>query len=237
MSSSSETQTQSQSEYQPHSQTESQTQTHTHSQSPALSESSAKSKNKSPSPVQSPDPINQVPAQPKDADELLHESHFLDLKANNYLLDVESFRHQHPVIIEIIRGHPLYYALSTTAVVPHIYLQQIWNTIQYISEEGRNRLETDIDDFTTSFTLKTFRRMINLPEKGHCQRKTGFDDFVSEDELCQDIMRLGYSTNLPNASRFKRMHLTSLWHTLFSIINRCLTSKHTGIDKCSISVL
>ena len=50
-------------------------------------------------------------------------------------------------------------------------------------------------------------------------------------------MSLGYSEHLPNASKFKRMHLTPLWHTLFSILNRCLTSKHTGIDRCSISTL
>ena len=79
--------------------------------------------------------------------------------------------------------------------------------------------------------------MLSLPEKGDRQGKTEFDDFASDNELCQDIMRLGYSGNLQNASRFKRMHLTPLWHTLFSIINRCLTSKHTGIDKCNISVL
>ena len=158
---------------------ETQTQSQTHSQSPFPSESPVKSKSKTPSPAQSSAqssesakntvqsvPIAQVPAIPKDPNELLHESLFLDLKPNNYHLDVESFRCQHPVIIEILKRHPIYYALSATACVPHIYLQQVWNTIQYIPEEVNYRFEAFIDEFTTSFELKTFKRILSLPERG-----------------------------------------------------------------------
>ncbi|GJX66744.1 hypothetical protein Tco_0301087 [Tanacetum coccineum] len=88
-----------------------------------------------------------------------------------------------------------------------------------------------IENVHVAFTLKQFRRMFDLTGKEE------YDDFSLEEELCADIVRLGYEESLPKASAIRRKHLSQVWATLFSIINRCLTSKSTGMDQCSISVL
>ena len=57
-------------------------------------------------------------------DEALYPIHeFLDVVPNNHYLDPANFRTDFPVVVEILRRHPLFYALNETAVVPLIYVQ------------------------------------------------------------------------------------------------------------------
>ena len=67
-------------------------------------------------------PISQSQYVTQHPNQLLHESLFLALKPNNFHLDVDSFKCQHLVIIEILKSHPLHYALSITPDMPLIYL-------------------------------------------------------------------------------------------------------------------
>ena len=110
-------------------------------------------------------PISQSQSVTQHPNQLLHESLFLALKPNNFHLDVDSFKCQHPLIIEILKGHPLYYALSVNPNIPLIYLQQVWHTITYIPEARNYRFEASIDNYQTSLKLKSFRRVLGLPEK------------------------------------------------------------------------
>ena len=57
------------------------------------------------------------------ADEALCPTHeFLDIVPNNHYLDPDNFRTDFPVVVEILRRHPLFYALNETAEVPLIYV-------------------------------------------------------------------------------------------------------------------
>ncbi|GJR47809.1 hypothetical protein Tco_1315912 [Tanacetum coccineum] len=156
-------------------------------------------------------------------DELLPRDQFLPIKENNFIFC--------PVLVEILKGHPIFKALTLSEDVPKIYIQQFWNTITYNTTVPPHKFEGMIEDVHVAFTLKQFRRMFDLTGKEE------YDDFSPEEELCADIVRLGYEESLPKASAFRRKHLSQVWATLFSIINRCLTSKSTGMDQCSISVL
>ena len=69
-------------------------------------------------------PISQSQSVTQSPNQHIPESKFLALKPNNFHLDVDSFKCQHPVILEILKGHPVHYALSVTPNIPLIYLQQ-----------------------------------------------------------------------------------------------------------------
>ncbi|PWA99167.1 hypothetical protein CTI12_AA010950 [Artemisia annua] len=170
-------------------------------------------------------------------DELLPRDQFLPIKRTNHIFCPDSTSTSAPVMVDILRGHPIFKALTISEDVPEIYVQQFWNTLTYNTTVTPHKFEGMIENFHVAFTLKQFREMFDLKKKNDFTGKDEFDDFTTEEALCVDIVRLGYGAPLPKASAFRRKYLSQLWATLFSIINRCLTSKSTGMDQCSISVL
>ncbi|GJU96608.1 hypothetical protein Tco_1321364 [Tanacetum coccineum] len=170
-------------------------------------------------------------------DELLPRDQFLPIKTTNHMFCPDSTSTNSPVMVDILRGHPIFKALTISEDVPEIYVQQFWNTLTYNTTVTPHKFEGVIENLHVAFTLKQFRKLFDLKKKNDFTGKDEFDDFTTEEELCADIIRLGYGALLPKASAFRRKYLSQLWATLFSIINRCLTSKSTGMDQCSISVL
>ena len=65
-----------------------------------------------------------------EADELcLPRDQFLANDANNHYLDFDQITCQHPIILEILRNHPLHFSVSEEAVVSELYVQQFWWTL------------------------------------------------------------------------------------------------------------
>ncbi|KAI3696663.1 hypothetical protein L6452_29123 [Arctium lappa] len=181
---------------------------------------------------------NQPPAIDPIADaELIPEDQFLPLTANNYHLDVTQLAIQHQDIIEILRGHPLSYALTETATVPIIYLQQFWRSLHALEADGGFHLEGRIDHTPVILTSDLFRQFLRLPTAGSVAGQEDFDPLVSDATLCTDLISLGYGAELRIPSTFTRKHLSTLWYTLFTYINRCLSSITKGIDQTSAPIL
>ncbi|GKD04747.1 hypothetical protein Tco_1179721 [Tanacetum coccineum] len=135
-------------------------------------------------------------------DELLPRDQFLPIKENNFIFC--------PVLVEILKGHPIFKALTLSEDVPKIYIQQFWNTITYNTTVPPHKFEGMIEDVHVAFTLKQFRRMFDLKEKNDFTGKEEYDDLSPEEELCADIVRLGYEEPLPKASAFRRKHLSQV---------------------------
>ena len=55
-------------------------------------------------------------------EQLLPRGMFLENQVNNHYLDYEEMKCEYPIILEILKKHPLSYALSETAEVPEIYV-------------------------------------------------------------------------------------------------------------------
>ena len=68
-----------------------------------------------------PSPVDEA------ADEILVPSTsrvvYIPNTRNNYYVNLERFTTTHQVVVDVLRGHPLYTALSMTVEVPDIYLQ------------------------------------------------------------------------------------------------------------------
>ena len=65
---------------------------------------------------------------------------------NNYFVNLESFTTAHQVVVDVLRGHPLYTALSMTVQVPDIYLQQLWYTVDVETREEEFRQLLHLDE-------------------------------------------------------------------------------------------
>ena len=145
-------------------------------------------------------------SQPVPEKKLLKRSKYLPLRDNNHQLDAKNISVHHPIIIEILKGHPLFFLLLYCPKCPLIYLQQFWHSIHYVPELDNHHFKAKIDCFKCSINLPRFRRALYLPKRRdpvNFSDKLNYDEFVSEDQLCADIVRLRYSAPLPKASSFK----------------------------------
>ena len=66
----------------------------------------------------------------------------LDILPNNHYVDPDNFRTDFPVVVEILRGHPLYYTLNEKVEVPLIYALQLWRTLQLDNHDPGNTFIT-----------------------------------------------------------------------------------------------
>ncbi|KAI3715926.1 hypothetical protein L6452_22916 [Arctium lappa] len=169
--------------------------------------------------------------------ELIPEDQFLPLTANNYHLDVTQPAIQYQVIIEILMGHPISYALTETATVPIIYLQQFWHSIHALEADGEFHLEGRIDHTPVLLTCDLFRQFLRLSTARSVPGRESFDPMVTDATLCTDLLSLGYGVELRIPSTFNRKYLSTIWYTMFTYINRCLSSITKGIDQTSSPIL
>ncbi|KAI3715250.1 hypothetical protein L6452_22223 [Arctium lappa] len=161
---------------------------------------------------------------------------YMPYKHNNYFVDFDRIK-IHPVICTILRGHPLSQALCSVADVPEVYVQQVWHTIIKNELARPHRFDLQIDQFDSYLSYKRVRLILELLEPDSRPGRTTYDQFPSEEEVYEGIKRLGYVGQLNRVVDFDKSNLPFVWYSLFSVINRCLTSKHTGTDSSSLHYL
>ena len=113
---------------------------------------------------------------------------------NNYYMNFSTFTTAHQVVVDVLRGHPLYSALTMTVEVPDIYLQQFWYTVD-VETQDEEKIVAMVDQTEVTVTLDELRQLLHLPD-------------------AMDLVR---------------GKLQPVWYTLFTILNRCLSSKTKGI--------
>ncbi|KAI3746759.1 hypothetical protein L6452_09198 [Arctium lappa] len=82
-----------------------------------------------------------------------------------------------------------------------------------------------------------FRLILELPEPNSRPGRTSYDNFPSELDVLEGIRNLGYLGALNKVSDFDKSNLPPVWYALFSVLNKCLTSKHSGTDNASLHYL
>ncbi|KAJ9560782.1 hypothetical protein OSB04_005942 [Centaurea solstitialis] len=165
---------------------------------------------------------------------LINPTEIREIHQNNQFVDLANFTVQDDVVLEILRAHPLAYAMQATADIPMIYLQQFWNTSRVENRDGVPTIIGRVDHTDLVLTMEDLRRILRLPA---ATPEAPFDPLVSGPELFSEVLALGVhytENNRPKGiSQITQGMLPPIWYSFFNILNRTLSSKTHGVDKAS----
>ncbi|GJR34946.1 hypothetical protein Tco_1210630 [Tanacetum coccineum] len=134
---------------------------------------------------------------------------------------------------QILLDHPLSYALTTTADVLVVYLQQFWKTVSKVPNT-KDIIKFKLDSQETTYTVDMFCDTLHLPVK------TPNNPFVApvNIEIIESFMqRVGYQGVVDKVSAFYMKFLAQPWQTMVKMFNRCLTTQTSGHDQTKINIL
>ncbi|KAJ9541677.1 hypothetical protein OSB04_028183, partial [Centaurea solstitialis] len=185
--------------------------------------------------------IISVPSSPRnpnaDADrQLIRPSLFLPSISNNVPYNQHA-RLKAPVITAILRNHPLYTVLTKLVEVPMIYVQQVWNTLQFHADPGNHHFTAKLDHYTISFGVNKFRRILGFPEANSRPNANQFEPYASLEVAMAGVESVGHLEAINAPSQFNKSNLPPTYNTLFTILSRCLTGKRTAQDTATQSFL
>ncbi|GKC79384.1 hypothetical protein Tco_1130158 [Tanacetum coccineum] len=66
------------------------------------------------------------------------------------------------ILGEILRRHPLYYALTASASVPWIYMQQMWHTLKLV--DSKDKFKFMVDEEEVMFLMNDLQTLFQLPQ-------------------------------------------------------------------------
>ncbi|KAJ9556570.1 hypothetical protein OSB04_011184 [Centaurea solstitialis] len=165
---------------------------------------------------------------------LIDPANILQIIQNNGYVDLANFTVQDDVVLEILRAHPLAYAMQATAQIPMIYLQQFWHSSRVENRDGVPTIIGRVDNTDLVITVEDLRRVLRLPT---ATPAAPFDPLVSGPELFSEVLALGVHTRpgqtLNGISQVTQGMLPPIWYSFFNILNRTLSSKTHGVDKAS----
>ncbi|KAJ9536569.1 hypothetical protein OSB04_un000268, partial [Centaurea solstitialis] len=174
------------------------------------------------------------PIDPEADKALIDPTNIVHILQNNEYVYLSTVRVQHTIVREIFRAHPISYALTATAEVPGIYLQQFWKTAVLDTRFGVFSIIGRVDQTELVISMEDVRRILRLPaaiDGGHQE----FDELVTGPILLSEILALGVTEVVNGVSQITTSHLPPIWAQLFNIMNRCLSSKTKGIDRATTS--
>ncbi|KAJ9561687.1 hypothetical protein OSB04_006847 [Centaurea solstitialis] len=172
-----------------------------------------------------------------DADrQLIRPSLFLPSISNNVPFNPHA-RLRALVITAILRNHPLYTVLTKIVEVPMIYVQQVWNTLQFHADPGNHHFTAKLDHYTISFGVNKFRRILGFPEANSRPNANQFEPYASLAVAMAGVESVGHLEAINAPSQFNKSNLPPTYNTLFTILSRCLTGKRTAQDTATQSFL
>ncbi|GJZ43183.1 hypothetical protein Tco_0590438 [Tanacetum coccineum] len=137
------------------------------------------------------------------------------------------------IVRQILLDHSLSYALTTTADVPVVYLQQFWRTVSKVPGlEDTIKFMLNTQEFI--YTVDMFRAILHLP------METPENPFVApvNIEIIEAFMnKVGYQGIVDKVRAFYMKNLAQPWQTMFKVFNRCLTTRTSRHDQTNINIL
>ncbi|CAH9095054.1 unnamed protein product [Cuscuta epithymum] len=165
------------------------------------------------------------------SDALYSKENWVPIYDNNFQLDLKLFKCQDPVILSILQKHYLWFAFNEAKPVPEVYLQQFWGCMRTESKKDWSKIMTKLGDKRVVLTPSTIRETLKLPVH------QSYAPLPSNEELIKGMKDLGYDSPLPLLSNFTISNLPHPWKSLFGLVNKCLSPKHAGHDKCNKQIL
>ncbi|KAI3697837.1 hypothetical protein L6452_30935 [Arctium lappa] len=111
------------------------------------------------------------------------------LYPNNHYVDFDHLN-KDTVILEILKGRPLHYALTGRTTVSALYLQQAWKTIRFIRQAEISNFAIQIDHYISILDYQMLRYILRLPEADSREGGTEFDLYPTDTEVFKGIRAL-----------------------------------------------
>ncbi|KAI3702114.1 hypothetical protein L6452_27814 [Arctium lappa] len=177
-----------------------------------------------------------------------HDYHLTQMnnKPNNHFvtLNPSVFPTEAAPLILLLKNHFLVRALTLKRDdIPESYIQQFWLTACHAKMDKYGHCI--IGYVTHPSTVKILDLGINhrklsdvfgLPTKSDLNLRK-FSEEPTEEEILEFLRFIGYAVPISKRTNFRRQNLPPLWNVLFSILNRCLTSKVGSPDQSSHTIL
>ncbi|GJX20977.1 hypothetical protein Tco_0223654 [Tanacetum coccineum] len=168
-----------------------------------------------------------------EADQLVTTKYQSIRQCNNYaVLQNIPCPKERNIVGKLLVDHTLSYALTTTADIPAIYLQQFWKTIRLVVNVNKT-IRFTMDKKEITYTVDSFRSTLNLPVE------TPENPFIAPATMkfIQPFLKIvRYQGDVDKVSAFVSKFLAQPWQTMFKVFNRCLTSR-TSDDQTKINIL
>ncbi|GJT42667.1 integrase, catalytic region, zinc finger, CCHC-type containing protein [Tanacetum coccineum] len=110
------------------------------------------------------------------------------------------------ILGEILRRHPLYYALTAFALVPWIYMQQMWHTLKLV--DSKDKFKFMVDEEEVMFLINDLRTLFQLPQA----TDNNHVDFVEPPKLpkmLEFLNEIDYVALLWEGLHYQLMHSTT----------------------------
>ncbi|GJX13063.1 hypothetical protein Tco_0204821 [Tanacetum coccineum] len=149
-------------------------------------------------------------------------------RCNNYAVFLNiSCPREYRIVGQLLVDHALSYALTATADVPAMYLQQFWKTVKHVPNANET-IHFMVDKKEITYTVDMFLSTLKLPVE------TPEQPFIPPATLkfIQLFLKIvGYQGLVDKVSAFYMKNLTQPWQTMFKVFNICLTSRTSGHDQ------
>ncbi|GJS82680.1 retrotransposon protein, putative, ty1-copia subclass [Tanacetum coccineum] len=155
-------------------------------------------------------------------------------RCNNYaLLQSIPCSPECKIVGIILLDHSLSYALTATADVPVVYLQQFWRTVSKVPDtEDTIKFMMDTEEFT--HTVDISRVTLHLPVE---TPGNPFVALVNIQTIEAFMNMVGYQGVVDKVSAFYTKNLAQPWQTIFKVFNRYLITRTFGHDHTNINIL
>ncbi|GJX14810.1 hypothetical protein Tco_0206568 [Tanacetum coccineum] len=171
-----------------------------------------------------------VPAQPptRTDEQIVPRSQWLTIGKSNLLFNAQKIQ-KNPIFqisVDILKNTNFFQALTASANVPAIYLQQFWKTMSYNEKTGVYSCQLDEQWFDLSADLLRKALAITPVNPTH-----PFELPPTGDTVLDFVNELGYPEPIEFVSSIRTNYVYQPWRAILSLLNQCLTGKTSGSDK------
>ncbi|GJU75522.1 hypothetical protein Tco_1272592 [Tanacetum coccineum] len=171
-----------------------------------------------------------IPAQPptRTDEQIVPRSQWLTIGKSNLLFNAQKIQ-KNPIFqisVDILKNTNFFQALTASANVPAIYLQQFWKTMSYNDKTGVYSCQLDELWFDLSADLLRKALAITPVNPAH-----PFELPPSGDTVLDFVNELGYPEPVELVSSIRTNYVYQPWRAILSLLNQCLTGKTSGSDK------
>nr|GEW44307.1 hypothetical protein [Tanacetum cinerariifolium] len=160
--------------------------------------------------------------------EILPHNRWVQIGKSNCSLNLDK-KQSNPIFkmaVDLLMHTNFHRAFTSSTTVPSIYIQQLWDTIQYDKKAGNYRCQLDEQWFV--LTKDTLREALQITPINNTQ---AFVAPPSAEVLVDLINQLGYPRMVRNVSNIVTNDMFQPWRALTTIINLCLTEKTSGFER------